>query len=179
MRQQHRERGKGLLTAAGLLLALFSCPRNAAWAQSTDWAQWGGPHRDFKSDVTGLAASWPTSGPRRLWSRELGDGYSAIAIEAGRLYTMYRRGEQDVIVALEAATGKTLWEYRYDAPFTKEYVLEQGPGPRSMPLVVGNQVYAAGATGKFHCLDKHTGKVIWAHDLVQEFNGGYSCCPIA
>src|ERR1051326_9208821 len=97
---------------------------SAVMAQSTDWSQWGGPHRDFKSDATGLAASWPTSGPRRLWSRELGDGYSAIAAEGGKLYTMYRSGEQDVVVALDAATGKTVWEYRYDAPFTKQYVLE-------------------------------------------------------
>src|SRR5262245_23378305 len=144
---------------------------SAAMAQSPEWSQWGGPHRDFKSDVMGLAPAWPVTGPRRLWSREVGDGYSAIAVEGGRLYTMYRRCEQDVVLARDAATGKTLWEYCYDAPFTKEYVLEQGSGPRSMPLVVGNRVYAAGATGKFHCLDKQTGKAVWMHDLVQEFNG--------
>lgn len=153
-------------------------------AQSQDWMQWGGPHRDFKSDITGLAPAWPASGPRRLWSRELGDGYSAIAVEGATLFTMYRSGEQDVVVAIDTATGKTLWEYRYDAPFTSEYELAQGPGPRSMPLVTGNYIYAAGATGKFHCLDKHTGKVIWKHDLIQEFKGtvrvrGYSCNPIA
>ena len=150
----------------------------------TDWPQWGGPHRDFKSDVRGLAASWPASGPRRLWMRALGDGYSAIAVESGKLYTMYRSGVQDVVVALDAATGTTVWEYRYDAPFTGEYELEQGPGPRSMPLVVGSQVYTVGASGKLHCLNKQTGKLVWAHDLVQEFNGtvrvrGYSCNPIA
>jgi outer membrane protein assembly factor BamB len=184
MWQQHREWGKALLTGSCLLLALLSLPRTSALAQSAEWAQWGGPRRDFKSDVTGLAASWPAGGPRRLWSRELGDGYSAIAVDGTTLYTMYRLGERDVVVALDAATGKTIWEHRYDAPFTKEYELEQGPGPRAMPLVAGNQVYAAGATGKLHCLDKRTGKVIWAHDLVQEFNGtvrvrGYSCNPLA
>lgn len=184
MRRKHREWGKALLTGAWLLLALLSLPRISTLAQSAEWAQWGGPHRDFKSDVTGLAASWPASGPRRLWSREFGDGYSAIAVEGSTLYTMYRLGERDVVVALDAATGKTVWEYRYNAPFTKEYELEQGPGPRAMPLVAGNQVYAAGATGKLHCLDKRTGRVIWAHDLVQEFNGtvrvrGYSCNPLA
>ena len=184
MERKHRERGKAMLSRAGLLLVLSSLPLISALAQSGEWAQWGGPHRDFKSDVTGLAASWPAGGPRTLWSRELGDGYSAIAVEGSTLYTMYRVGERDVVVALDAATGKTVWEYRYDAPFTKEYELEQGPGPRAMPLVAGNQVYAAGATGKFHCLDKRTGRVIWAHDLVQEFNGtvrvrGYSCNPLA
>ena len=91
----------------------------AAHAQSADWMQWGGPHRNFKSDAKGLAAAWPASGPRRLWSRELGDGYSSIVVDDGKLFTMYRKGEQDVVVALEAATGKTVWEYIYDAPFTK------------------------------------------------------------
>jgi len=172
------------LSISLLLLAFLILTASGAMAQSSDWSQWGGPNRNFKSSTTGLATSWPASGPRKLWSRELGDGYSAIAVEGGKLYTMYRSGAQDVVVSLDAATGKTIWEYRYDAPFTKEYVLEQGPGPRAMPLVIGNQVYAAGATGKFHCLDKQTGKVIWAHDLVNEFNGtvrvrGYSCNPMA
>ena len=184
MARQSCERDERMKRFGGVLLALLALPCGPALAQSSDWAQWGGPHRDFKSEATGLAASWPASGPRRLWSRELGDGYSAIAVESGKLYTMYRSGKQDVVVALDAATGKTFWEYRYDAPFTSEYELEQGPGPRSMPLIAGNQVYAAGATGKLHCLDKQNGKVIWAHDLVQEFNGtvrvrGYSCNPVA
>jgi outer membrane protein assembly factor BamB len=113
----------------------------------------------------------------------LGDGYSAIAVEGGKLYTMYRTGEQDVVVAMDAATGKTVWEYRYPAPFTRDYELEQGPGPRSMPLLAGNHVYTVGATGKLHCLNKLSGKVIWEHDLVEEFKGtlkprGYSCSPI-
>lgn len=171
-------------SAVWLVIAMFSMPCAASLAQSSDWTQWGGPHRDFKSNATSLAASWPASGPRRLWTRALGDGYSAIAVESGRLYTMYRSGDQDVVVALDTASGRTVWEYRYAAPFTTEYELEQGPGPRSMPLVVGNQVYVAGATGKLHCLDKQNGKVLWAHDLVREFHGtvrvrGYSCNPIA
>ena len=182
MRQHGRD--KHLNPFAWLLIALFALPFQTAWAQSSAWAQWGGPHRDFKSDATGLAGSWPVGGPRRLWARALGDGYSAIAVEGGKLYTMYRSGDQDVVVALDAATGKTIWEYRYDAPFSSDYVLEQGPGPRSMPLVADNRVYAAGATGQLHCLDKQNGKLLWAHDLVKEFNGtvrvrGYSCSPIA
>jgi outer membrane protein assembly factor BamB len=174
-----------LLAAGGLILpAGLSPAQSLEPKQTTDWTQWGGAHRNFKSDVTGLAATWPATGPRRLWSRELGDGYSAIAVEGGQLYTMYRNGEQDTVVAMEAATGKTVWEYSYAAPFTKQYELEQGPGPRAMPLVVGNGVYTAGATGKLHCLDKRNGKVIWSHDLVAEFNAtvrarGYSCSPIA
>ena len=57
---------------------------------SQEWTQWGGPHRNFISDATGLADSWPATGPRQLCSRLLGNGHSTIIVENGRLYTMYR-----------------------------------------------------------------------------------------
>lgn len=153
-------------------------------SRSGDWPQWGGPSRDFTSPSTGLASTWPEGGPRRLWSRELGDGYSAIAAEGGRLYTMYRRGENEVAVALDATTGKTVWEYAYAAPFTKDYDMSNGPGPHATPLVVGDLVFTSGATSRLYALDKRTGRPVWSRDLIREFNGtirpnGYSCSPLA
>jgi len=51
-----------------VLLALFLLTNTAAFAQSSsDWAQWGGPHRNFTSETKGLAITWPATGPRRLW----------------------------------------------------------------------------------------------------------------
>jgi outer membrane protein assembly factor BamB len=175
---------KNLLCALCLaLMVAFSTVRPAE-GQTIGWPQWGGPHRNFKSDVKSLAASWPEGGPRRLWNRALGDGYSSIVADDNRLYTMYRNGEREVVIALEAATGKTAWEYSYDAPFSKEYDMSNGPGPHSTPLVAGNYVFAAGATSKLHCLDKQTGRVAWSRDLIKDFNGtvrvnGYSCSPLA
>ena len=176
---------KTILAAARRLpvvCLLIACAASAS-AQANDWAQWGGPHRNFVSEAKGLAAAWPEGGPRRLWSRELGEGYSAIAAEGGPLYTMYRRGSQDVAVALDAATGKTLWEYAYDAPFSAEYSMENGPGPHATPTVAGERVFTAGPTGKLHALDKKTGKLLWGHDLMNEYKGtvrvnGYACSPL-
>ena len=164
-----------------LLLTMTAAP---SLAQSPDWAQWGGPQRNFTSEAKGLAASWPAAGPRRIWQRELGEGYSAIAAERGTLYTMYRKGENEVVIALDAATGKTIWEYSYAAPFSPQYDMSNGPGPHATPLVTGNFVFSSGATGRLNCLDKKTGKVLWSHDLINEFHGtlrvnGYSCSPIA
>ena len=169
--------------SAIVLAAFFLCVA-AQTALAQDWAQWGGPHRDFKSDAKGLAATWPDSGPRRLWQRELGEGYSAIAVERGVLFTMYRKGENEVVIALDAATGKTIWEYSYAAPFSPEYDMTNGPGPHATPLVTGNLVCTAGATSKLNCLDKKSGKLAWSHDLINEFHGtvrvnGYSCSPLA
>ena len=167
-----------------VLLALLVLTSTAAPAQSSDWAQWGGPNRNFISDTKGLATSWPATGPKRLWQRELGDGYSAIAVERGMLFTMYRNGDNEVAIALDAATGKTVWEYSYAAPFSPDYDMSNGPGPHATPLVSGNLVFTSGSTGKLHCLDKKTGKLLWSHDLLSEFKGtlrvnGYSCSPIA
>lgn len=166
--------------ALWLLLAMI---QGSAFSQSS-WPQWGGPRRDFKSDVKGIPDMWPATGPRRIWNRQLGDGYSAIVAEGDRLFTMYRRGLQDVVICLDANTGQTVWEFAYDAPFSREYVLEQGEGPRATPLVSGGRVFSSGPTGKMHCLEARTGKPLWSHDLITEFKGtvrvrGYSCSPLA
>src|SRR5678816_3374523 len=102
-----------------VLFALFLLTtKTAALAQSSDWSQWGGPHRNFKSETKGLATTWPATGPRRLWQRELGEGYSGIAVERGTLFTMYRKGDNEIVIALDATSGKTVWEYSYAAPFS-------------------------------------------------------------
>lgn len=186
------------LPILGLGLALAASA--GAQVQTAGWPQWGGPTRDFKATTRGLAASWPAGGPPTLWSRDLGEGYSSIAVEGATLYTMYRPvkgllatvmgrftgsgSEPEVVVALDAATGRTVWEHAYPAPFLPRMNMEYGPGPHSTPLVVGDLVYAVGVTGKLHALDKKTGRVAWSRDLWQELGGvvqgrGYSCSPIA
>jgi outer membrane protein assembly factor BamB len=147
------------------------------------WTQWGGPRRDFTVEAARLAASWPEAGPRQIWRRELGDGYSTILVDAGVLFTMYRRGDDEFTVALRAADGKTMWEHRNPSPFTKT-MSEYGPGPHATPLVAGDRLYSVGTNGILHCFDKSGGKVHWKRDLVAEFDGelrarGYSCSPLA
>ena len=159
-------------------------------ATATDWLQWGGPGRNFMPDATGLAASWPAGGPRRLWTRALGEGHSAILAEGGRVYTMYRplgamslvrRSQEEVVAALDAATGKTVWEYRYPAP-TDGLDFSQGAGPHSTPLIAGNRVYATSTRKELFALDKTTGQRVWAHDFMKEYGSpspgrGYACSP--
>ena len=45
------------------------------------WPQWGGPNRNFVSDSKGLATKWPAGGPKKLWTRALGEGHSAISVD--------------------------------------------------------------------------------------------------
>src|SRR5215510_12327596 len=115
---------------ATIVAALASSAAGGATAAGPEWPQWGGPTRDFKSPSRGLAASWPASGPKEIWSRPLGEGYSAISADGGVLYTQYRPvkgffssivskftgSHPEVVAAIDAATGQTLWEHVYDAP---------------------------------------------------------------
>src|SRR5215510_13875030 len=145
-------------TVKAIMLLLMA--QTTALAQVSDWTQWGGPHRNFTSETKGLATTWPATGPRQLWQRELGEGYSGIAVERGMLFTMYRKGDNEIAIAIDAATGKTLWEYSYAAPFSPEYDMSNGPGPHATPLVNNDLVFTSGATGKLTCLDKKSGKVL-------------------
>ncbi|MCG3131317.1 MAG: Outer membrane protein assembly factor BamB [Phycisphaerae bacterium] len=174
-----------IASASGFVMSLIVLSSAPTFAGDTDWTQWGGPKRDFVCRAAkNLATAWPESGPERLWSREIGDGYSSILIEDGVLYTMCRRGESDAVLALESKSGKTLWETTYDAPTRPGQNLAFGPGPHATPLLVGDRIITSGATLKINCLDKKTGKMLWSHDLYDEMEGdvlmfGYGPSPTA
>src|SRR6266478_4765558 len=78
-----------------------------------DWPQWQGPDRNAISRETGLLKKWPKEGPKLVWKADkLGGGYSAPAVSAGRIFGMSFRGQDEVVWALDEATGKGLWATR-------------------------------------------------------------------
>src|SRR6185437_13573270 len=72
------------------------------------WTQWGGPHRNFQTEATGLKDTWPAAGPKVVWKRPLGEGYSSPAVENGVLYTAYGKPGEEVVIAAQADSGKTV-----------------------------------------------------------------------
>src|SRR4030095_434592 len=128
-----------------------------AQTERGEWPQWGGPLRNFHAQSARIARTWPAGGPRQRWRRPLGEGYSSILVDGGTLVTMYRRGDSEVVVALDAATGRAQWEHPYHAPLTRDGYFDvwfnsAGPGPYSTPLIADDTVFAVGVTGKFHAL---------------------------
>lgn len=149
-----------------------------------DWPQWGGARSNFEAAGARLAESWPAEGPRRIWERRLGDGYSAIAAVDGALYTMVRRGSQEAVVALDAADGKTLWEHAYEAELTDDMAMEFGPGPHATPAVTAERVFTVGVTCILSCVDRKTGEALWSVDLQEAYGAphmgrGYGASPFA
>lgn len=156
-----------------------------ALAESNEraWPQFGGPERNFVAAGAKVAPTWPDGGPKKLWERALGDGYSGIVTDGQTLYTMTRRGDEEVVVALAAATGKDVWEHAYAAPAPSGSD-RYGYAPRGTPAIVADRLFTIGYTGRLTALNRKDGKPAWSHDLVAEFGGnipkwGYSSSPLA
>jgi outer membrane protein assembly factor BamB len=154
-----------------------------AGPKTPQWTQWGGPHRNFQTEATGLKDTWPAAGPRVIWKRALGEGYSSTAVENGVLYTMYGRPRQEIVLAASAETGQTLWEFSTPMTFQSD-APEMGNGPYATPLIVGDRVMTAGVAGRLQSLDKKTGKLVWTQQLWTDHGGsrlmyGYASSPIA
>jgi outer membrane protein assembly factor BamB len=160
-----------------------SAPSPLPEVKVPQWTQWGGPHRNFQTEAAGLKDTWPASGPRVIWKRPLGDGYSSTVVENGILYTMYGKPRQEIVVAANAETGQTLWEFATPMAFDSD-APEMGNGPYSTALVAGDRVFTTGVAGRLQCLDKKSGTLLWTQQLWSNHGGsrlmyGYASSPIA
>lgn len=142
-----------------LALASLVAPLAAA-----DWPHYRGPAFDGRSSES-IAKAWPASGPKVLWRFPLGQGYSGISVVGGKAYTLYGAGADELVLALDAASGKELWKSRLDANRPDD----MGGGPRSTPTVDGDRVYVLGAKGKLAAFEAANGKLAWSVDLVTAY----------
>jgi outer membrane protein assembly factor BamB len=121
------------------------------------------------SRETGLARSWPPGGPPLLWKASgLGAGYSTVAVDEGRIFTLGAGRDAEYLIALDAATGRELWRTKVGA----RYENNRGDGPRGAPTVDGARVYALGGNGDLVAAEAATGNVVWHVNLLEEFGAG-------
>lgn len=101
---------------------------------------------------TSGAQVWRTSlVPER---RDGAEGYGGgIAYDAGRLFVATGFGQ---VTALEAQTGKVIWQKSFGAPF------------RSSPTAAADRVFIVTSDGKLLCLSPVDGSELWAHRGVPE-----------
>lgn len=146
-----------------------------------DWPIFLGPHGTGISDETGLIDAFPEGGPKVLWDKQVGTGYSSPSIKGNLLVVHHRMRDLDVIEGVQADSGEALWKYEYDTDFSDPYGYNNGP--RCSPLLTETLCYTYGAQGKLLCLDLMTGKKVWERDTatdwqVQDHFFGAGCTPI-
>ena len=144
-----------------------------------DWVQWRGPKRD--GSVTGAASPkiWPESF-QKVWRVEIGEGYSSPIVSGGRAYVHGRRDPEEVVLAIDLADGKVLWEKKYQATFKKnQYAVEMAKGPNATPLIIGNRLFTLGVTGIINAWDTANGQQLWSKDFSNKIDTSKLFCGTA
>ncbi len=155
------------IISLGLLIGFLG----TAAVRADDWPQWRGPDRTGLSKEKGLLKEWPKDGPKLLWEvKDIGGGFSTPAIVGDHIYLMADRDGEEFALALKVADGKEVWAAKV-GKVGKNIAFAQYPGTRSTPTVDGDRIYALGSDGDLACLERGTGKIVWAKSLRKDFAG--------
>jgi outer membrane protein assembly factor BamB len=114
-----------------------------------------------------LATSWPAGGPKRVWRKNVGQGFAGPAVAGDRVVLFHRVANEEVVEALDARTGNPRWRFAYTTTYRDDFGFDEGP--RAVPVVVQGRVYTFGAEGQLHALDLAEGKRIWSVDTARRF----------
>ncbi len=153
----------------------------ATAAVGQGWPQLRGPTYDGHSTETDLADSWPAAGPPILWTKEIGHGFGGFAAHGTRVYTQTQSLTEQKVIALDADTGRVIWEHAYGWPYQAAGMF---PGPRATPTCAAGRIYFTAPNGLVGCLDDAAGgRVVWTVNVVERFKGrgatfGYACSPV-
>jgi outer membrane protein assembly factor BamB len=158
-------------TSLSLIVALCAVP--------DDWSQWRGPGRNGIS----TEADWASQGQSEsLWSRQVGLGYSCVAIANGRLFTIGfdEESSEDVLWCLDPATGEAVWSQRFESEPLAQF---HGGGTLTTPVVDGDVLFTTNRYGRFFCRRVADGEVVWERDYMTELGlertfHGFSASPL-
>ena len=186
--------GTALLVATALLAglgpAVSTLRAQSAKVDPLDWTFWRGPSYNGTSQETGLIDDWDPrggEGSNVSWKREDVGGRSTPIVMNGKVYLLCRaeaetEREGERVVCLDAVSGKTIWENRFNVFLSDVPDTRVGWSSVTGDPETGN-VYALGVCGYFQCLDGETGKTIWSVSMHERFGllstyGGRTNFPV-
>jgi len=132
-----------------------------------DWPQLLGRDRDGVYHGPALAESWGPGGPRVVWQKAVGSGFSGPVVAQGRVIVFHRIGDREVVESLDARTGAAQWSYGYPTSYRDDFGFDEGP--RAVPVVADGVVYTFGAEGQLHAVALATGTRLWSEDTMRRY----------
>ena len=176
-----------LLSRVVALAAAFAAAAGTAAAAGRNWVHWRGPEQTGLSREKNLPGEFDPKGGAKgnvAWTAPYG-GRSAPLVLDGRVYLFQGFGgglnEAERVVCLDEASGKLLWEHRFNVYHADIVTNRLGWTSLTADPETG-YVYVHTTAGALLCLDK-TGKVVWERHLTEEFGrvsgyGGRLVSPI-
>jgi outer membrane protein assembly factor BamB len=154
-------------------ILVFALPLAAAfWSAQTqtaaDWPQFFGPQRNGIYSGPPLLEKWPVGGPRVVWRKTVGLGFSGPVVSEGRMILFHRVGDEEVVESFNALTGAPQWKYSYPTSYRDDFGFDEGP--RAVPVIAGGVVYTFGAQGQLHAVSLSSGTRLWAEDTMKRFS---------
>lgn len=158
---------------------------NSSASIASDWPNWRGQGATGASPDGPLPSQWSLDGENLVWQADFPCRSGPIVMD-GRLYMINVAGEgradtQERVVCLDAATGKLVWEHRFNVWHTDIVTNRVGWSNVSGDPETG-YVYAHGVQGMFFCFDRD-GKIVWKRSLTESLGrisgyGGRTNSPI-
>lgn len=150
---------------AGAIAVLAVCLELPAHAG--EWAQILGPARNGIAQNEKLADKWPNDGPKTPWQRPVGHGFAGVAVSGGLVILYHGQGDDVAVEALNAKSGKPIWRHGIPTKYVPSFTSDRGP--RSVPLMHGENVYLYGPQGMLTCLSVKSGDEVWQRDTYEDF----------
>jgi len=143
------------------------------------WPQWRGPARSGTLTVDEAPTVWPADLVKG-WSVEVGEGYSSPVSGGGRVFVHARRDPDEVVSAIDLATGAVAWSQKYAAPMEKNpYAKQMAKGPYSTPLLADGRLYTIGTTAIVSAWNASTGALVWRKDFSSRVDTSKLFCGTA
>ena len=134
---------------------------------SQSWPRFRGEFFDniSRSDIN-LTNGWDKSGPKILWSVELGEGHAGPVISKGKVYLLDYDEEkrQDLLRCFSFQDGKEIWRRGYDLFVKRNHGMS-----RTVPAVSGSYVVSMGPKCQVMCVGAASGDFKWGIDLVRDY----------
>jgi outer membrane protein assembly factor BamB len=148
-----------------LVLGIAAAANGLSGAAVDNWPQWRGPDRTGVLSLDQSPSMWPPE-LKKGWTVEVGEGYSSPIAGDGRVFLHARRNPDEVVIALDLASGKVVWEKNYPAPVEKNpYAKQMAKGPYSTPLLADGRLFTLGTTAILSAWNASDGTLVWRKDF--------------
>ena len=127
-----------------------------------------------------LGTNWTSWFNTHVWERNVGTGFTSVAISDGRLFVTGNTNNTDTVFCLDAANGTNIWTYSFS---TLNDPNQYEGGTSATPTIDGDKVYSISKAGDLLCFNVTNGQIHWQINITNAYGlrratWGYASSPV-